>query len=207
MKLNINIRKWEQAKSLRREGNIPAIVYGKHLSAPISIFLNKNEFIKKFRDSGYSTALTLEWKDVSELVLVQNIQLDPVSDVVLHVDFLAVKRDEKVKTEVSIIVTGEAPVEKLGDGRVQLVKDFIEVEAFPQDLPNQIELDISEIKELSDVIFVKDLKLSDKVEVLDDPEQAILTVLTLAVEEEVEEETTEEWEEWEEASKSEESAE
>ncbi len=149
----------------------------------------------------------MEWKDVSELVLVQNIQLDPVSDVVLHVDFLAVKRDEKVKTEVSIIVTGEAPVEKLGDGRVQLVKDFIEVEAFPQDLPNQIELDISEIKELSDVIFVKDLKLSDKVEVLDDPEQAILTVLTLAVEEEVEEETTEEWEEWEEASKSEESAE
>jgi large subunit ribosomal protein L25 len=67
-----------------------------------------------------------------------------------------------------------------------LVKDFIEVEAFPQDLPHDITIDISVIQTMNDTIFVKDLKVSDKVEILDDPEQAIVTVLTMA-EEEVEE--------------------
>lgn len=114
--------------------------------------------------------------------------MDPVSDVLLHIDFLAIKADEKVTTEVSIILTGESPIEKLGEGKVQLIKDFIEVEAFPQDLPHNITIDISAIQNINDVIFVKDLKISDKVEVLDDPEQAIVTVAT--TNEEVVEEVT-----------------
>ena len=65
------------------------------------------------------------------------------------------------------------------------MKDFIEVEAFPQDLPHDITIDISVIKNINDVIVVGDLKFSDKVEVLDDPEQAIVTVLIMT--EEVEE--------------------
>jgi len=197
MKLNVNIRQGEKSKDLRKEGNIPAIIYGKHLSAPVSVFCKKNDFIKKFKQAWYSTALTLEGKWVEELVLVQDMQLDPVSDIVLHVDFLAVKKDEKVSTEVPVILVGEAPVEKLGEGKIQLVKDFVEVEAFPQDLPHDIKIDISVIATLNDVVFVKDLKLSDKVKILDDMEQPILTVVTLA--EEVEEEApvetaTAEWE-------------
>lgn len=66
-----------------------------------------------------------------------------------------------------------------------MVKDFIEVEAFPQDLPHDVTIDISVIQNINDVIVVKDLKFSDKVEVLDDPEQAIVTVLIIT--EEVEE--------------------
>ena len=58
-----------------------------------------------------------------------------------------------------------------------MVKDFVEVEAFPQDLPREITVDISVIQTLNDAIFVKDLKFSDKVEVLDDPEQIIITVV------------------------------
>lgn len=189
MKLNVHIRQAEKSKELRKAGNVPAIVYGKHLSAPISIFCNKNDFIKKFKQSGYSTALTLEGKDVEEMVLVQDIQLDPVSDVVLHIDFLAVKKDEKVKTEVPVILTWEAPIEKLWEGKIQLVKDFVEVEAFPQDLPHDIKVDVSTITKTNDVVFVKDLQISDKVKILDDMEQPILTVVTLV--EEVEEETTE----------------
>lgn len=195
MKLNVYIRQWEDLKQMRKDGNIPAIIYGKHLSAPISVFCKKNDFIKKFKQAGYSTALTLEGKDIEELVLVQDMQLDPVSDIVLHVDFLAVSKNEKVKTEVPVLLIGESPIEKLGEGKIQLVKDFVEVEAFPQDLPHDIKVDISTIASLNDTVFVKDLNLSDKVKILDDMEQPILTVVTLA--EEVEEapvETTEEWE-------------
>lgn len=185
MKLNVYIRQGEKANHLRKDGNVPAIVYGKHLEAPISIFCNKNDFIKKFKQSWYSTALTLEGKGVEELVLVQDIQVDPVSDVVLHIDFLAVKKDEKVSAEVPVILVGESPVEKLGEGKIQLVKDFVEVEAFPQDLPHDIKVDISTIATSNDTVFVKDLKVSDKVKILEDMEQPILTVVSLA--EEVEE--------------------
>lgn len=100
----------------------------------------------------------------------------------MHVDFLAINADEKVTTEIPLILTGESPVEKLGQGKIQLIKDFIEVEALPQDLPHNITIDISTIQDMNDVIFVKDLQVSSKVEVLDDPEQAIVTVLTMTEE-------------------------
>ena len=117
--------------------------------------------------------------------MIQDIQLDPVTDVLIHIDFLAVNKDEKVTTEIPVKLIGESVVEKLGEGKIQLLKDFIEVEAFPQDLPHDITIDISAIKNINDVIVVRDLKFSDKVEVLDDPEQAVVTVLILT--EEVEE--------------------
>lgn len=104
----------------------------------------------------------------------------------MHVDFLAVKSDEKVTTEVALKLIGESIIEKLGQGKIQLVKDFVEVEAFPQDLPHDFPIDISIIETMNDAIFVKDLKVSDKVKILDDPEQVLVTILTIA-EEEVEE--------------------
>ncbi len=182
MKLNVHIRQGEKSTHLRKDGNIPAIVYGKHLKSPVSIFCNKNDFIKKFKQAWYSTALTLEGKDIEELVLIQDMQLDPISDIVLHVDFLAVKKDVKVSAEVPVILVGESPIEKLGEGKIQLVKDFVEVEAFPQDLPHDIKIDVSTIASINDTVFVKNLKVSDKVKVLEDMEQPVLTVVTLTEE-------------------------
>jgi hypothetical protein len=74
-------------------------------------------------------------------------------------------------------------------GKIQLVRDFIEVEAFPQDLPHNIVIDISKIQSINDTIFIKDLEVSDKVKILSDLEEAIVVVLKLA-EEEVEEVAT-----------------
>lgn len=183
MKLQVALRKEEKNKDIRKEGNIPAIIYGKHLNKPVSVMCNKNDFIKKFKETGYSTPLTLEGKDVDQFVLIQDMQLDPVSDVVLHVDFMAVNKNEKVTTEVPVKLIGESPIEKLGEGKIQLLKDFVEVEAFPQDLPHDVQIDISVIEKMDDTIFVKDIKLSDKVTILDDLEQPLITVLKLAAEE------------------------
>ena len=143
----------------------------------------KNDFLKRYKEAGYSTPMTLKGKDIDQMVLIQDIQLDPVTDNLLHIDFLAVSKDEKVRTEVPVILIGESSVEKLGEGKIQLIKDFIEVEALPQDLPHNVSVDISVIKTMNDTIFVKDLKFSDKVTVLDDLEQAVITVLKLAEEE------------------------
>lgn len=186
MKLHVTLRWDTTAKDIREKGNIPAVVYSKHLESPLHIACKKNDFIKRFKESGYSTPLTLEGDKIDQLVLIQDVQVDPVNDVVLHVDFLAVKQDEKVTAEVPVKLTGESQVEKLGEGKIQLLKDFVEVEAFPQDLPHDITLDISVIEKMWDTILVKDIQISDKVEILDDLEQPLVTVLKLA-EEEVEE--------------------
>jgi large subunit ribosomal protein L25 len=185
MKLNISLRKDEKVKNIRADGFVPAVVYGKHLDKPLSIICKKNDFIKLYKEAGYSTAITLEGDGVDQLVLIQDIQLDPVSDFLMHVDFLAVNKNEKVTTEVPLKIIGESVVEKLGLGKIQVLKDFIEVEAFPQDLPHDFTVDISTIQDINDTIFVKDIKVSSKVTVLDEPEQALVTVLILT--EEVEE--------------------
>ncbi len=183
MELHVDLRKGEKNSAIRKEGNIPAVVYGKHMAAPLSIICKKNDFIKKFKEAGYSTPLTLEGDGVDQFVLIHDMQLDPVSDFVLHADFLAVNKDEKVTAEVPVILVGESPLEKLGEGKIQLLKDYIEVEAFPQDLPHDVKIDISVVQKMDDTIFVKDIQVSDKVEILDDMEQPLITVLRLAAEE------------------------
>ncbi len=185
MKLTVTVRQDKKAKDLRKEWLIPGIVYGKHLKAPIKVASPRNDLLKKYREAWYSTPITLEGDGVDQLVLIQDIQLDPVTDSLIHIDFLAVNKDEKVTTEIPVLLIWESPIEKLGEGKIQLIKDFIEVEAFPQDLPHDITIDISVIQNINDVITVKDLSFSDKVKVLDDPEQAVVTVLIIT--EEVEE--------------------
>ena len=95
----------------------------------------------------------------------------------------ALKNTEKVKASVAIIMTGIAPVEKDGIGKVQLVKDHIMVEALPRDLPHDIKVDISNLNTLQDGIFVSDLVISDKVTILDDEELPVVVVSQLQKEE------------------------
>ncbi len=185
MKLTVQVRTatGKEVKKLRREGQLPAVVYGKTLETPVLLSCLKNDFIKVYRTAGYSTPIELVG-GVDQLVLLQDMQLDPVSDEVLTVDFLAVNKNEKVSASVPVVLIGESKVEKLNEGKVQLVKDEVEVEAFPQDLPHSIEIDLAQIETANDVIFVKDLKLSDKVKVLDDGEQPVVTVVELSDESE-----------------------
>lgn len=198
MELAVNLRteKAKELKKLRNKDIVPCIVYGKYIDAPVTISCNKQDFIKAYKDAGYSMPITLKGDGVDQLVLIHNIQVDPVTDYVLHVDFITLKKGQKVQTEVQIIVEWEAMVEKLGLWNVQLVKDSIEIEALPKDLPHNIVVDISKLETINDVIFVKDLDLGTGVELIGDPEQAVITVL--AIVEEVEEEVSEETTEWEE---------
>lgn len=113
MELIVTSRQDKKAKDLRKEGLIPGIVYGKHLKSPIAVACKRNDIIKRYKEAGYSTPLTLKGEKLDQLVLIQDIQVDPVSDLLMHVDFLAVKADEKVTTEVPLKLIGESPIEKL----------------------------------------------------------------------------------------------
>ena len=192
MKLSVKKRDifGKKVKNLRAQGLVPAVVYGKHVEAE-SISCVKNDLLKVYRTAWYSTPVELTW-DVDQLVLINSLQLDPVSDEIISADFLAVSRTEKVSAKIPVVTVWESQLEKLNEGKVMQIRDEVEVEAFPQDLPSTFEIDISVLQTVNDVFFIKDLKVSDKVTILDDPELPILTVSVLSDEEPAEEAATEE---------------
>ena len=192
MKLSVKKRDvfGKKVKTLRAQGLVPAVIYGKHIDAAESISCLKNDLLKIYRTAWYSTPIELTG-DVDHLVLINSLQLDPVSDEIIAADFLAVSKTEKVSAKIPVVVCGESQLEKLNEGKIMLVKDEIEVEALPQHLPSKFEVDVSVLQTVNDVFFVKDLKVSNKVTVLDDPELPILTVSVIAADDEA---TATEWE-------------
>ena len=190
MKLSVKKRDifGKKVKNLRAQGLIPAVIYGKHVQAE-SISCVKNDLLKIYRTAWYSTPVELTG-DVDQLVLINSLQLDPVSDEIISADFLAVSRTEKVSAKIPVVTFWESQLEKLNEGKIMQIRDEVEVEAFPQDLPSKFEIDISVLQTVNDVFFIKDLKVSDKVTILDDPELPILTVSVLS--DEAEEEQTQE---------------
>jgi len=180
MKLSVKKRELlgKKVKLLRNEGLVPAVVYGKRTDAT-SISCVKNDLLKVYRASGYTTPVELTG-DMDQLVLIHSLQLDPISDEIISADFLAVSKTEKVKANIPVVMTGECPLEKLNEGRVQLVKDTITVEAFPQDLPSQIEIDLSGLDSIDSVVFVSDVKVDDKVVIVDEATLPVVTVLSLS---------------------------
>lgn len=181
-------------KNLRKDGLVPAIVYGKNLKESLPVSFKKLDFLKLYREVWTSTAFDIEWDWIKEFVLIQDYSLDPVTDVLIHVDFLIVSKDEKVQVEVPLVFEWESIVEKEWSWKIEFLRDFVLIQAYPQDLPSNIKIDISSIKTSNDVLFVKDIKVDSKLEVTDDLEQPIITVVSIK-EEKVEEEVVEDSEE------------
>ena len=115
MKLSVKHRDLtgKKVKSLRREGLLPAVIYGRHVT-PQSISCVKNDLLKVYKTSGYTTPVELVG-DVDQLVLINSFQLDPVTDELISADFLAVSRTEKVTASVPVEMVGECPLEKLNE--------------------------------------------------------------------------------------------
>ncbi len=183
MKLNVELRniKWKKVRKLRREDKVPAVVYATHLEKPISILCDRNEFVKLYRQTWYSTPITLTWEWVDELVLIQDIQLDPVTDKAIHIDFLWIKKWVKVSAEVAIVMIWdeESPLVKSWEVNFELLKDYLMINALPKDLVKEITVDVSGVTDLDTVIFVKDLQLPEWIVSEEDGELPVVTVIDL----------------------------
>ncbi len=183
MKLNVELRniKWKKVRKLRREDKVPAVVYATHLEKPISILCDRNEFVKLYRQTWYSTPITLTWEWVDELVLIQDIQLDPVTDKAIHIDFLWIKKWVKVSAEVAIVMIWdeESPLVKSWEANFELLKDYLMINALPKDLVKEITVDVSGVTDLDTVIFVKDLQLPEWIVSEEDGELPVVTVIDL----------------------------
>lgn len=188
MKLAVDPRSvvWKKVKDLRKQSKVPGVIYGRHLDTPVSISFDKVEFVRAFKAAGNSTPISLHGEWINQLVMIYDVQYHPVSDHVIHVDCLAVNKDEKTTAEVPVILVGESPFESNNLGRVQLIRSRLEVEALPLDLPHHIEVDVSNLTEEGQVLHISDIIVSDKVTLVDDPTLTVIS--TVAFSEEVEEE-------------------
>ena len=173
----------KKVKILRKEGFIPAIIYGREIET-LPISLEKRVTTLLFNKISGSTILTIIVDGKEHATLVREVQRDYLKNEILHVDLQAVSLKEKLRTHVSLTLVGKAPVLENFEALIVSGIDQIEVECLPQDLVDTIEVDISQMAEIGDAIYVKDLPKLPNVEVLTDLEE--LVAVANAVKEEVE---------------------
>jgi large subunit ribosomal protein L25 len=165
-----------KVKNLRKEGILPGNVYGKKVKSE-SLQVNLKDFEKIYKEVGETGLVTLEIGTEKKPVLIHNLQMQPVTDEPIHVDFLQVDLKEKVTAQVPVELSGESPAEKQGLGTVVLMLNEIEVEALPADLPEKFEIDRGTLTDVDQVLKVSDLKVDkSKVTVNTDAEELVVKV-------------------------------
>ena len=162
-------------KSFKRQNWIPGVVYGKGETAR-TIFLPARQFNKTLQIHGIRGVFSLEMEgEKPAMVLIREIQKDPIKGDLIHVDFLTLSMDEKVNNLVNIQIIGEEDVLKKG-AIVQTGLKEAEVICLPQDIPEHFSFDISNL-EIGDKITVADIVLPEGVELVTDPDALIIAVL------------------------------
>ncbi len=172
----------KKVKALRREGLIPAELYG-HGFANVHLTLPAKEFNKVFKAAGATTVVTLLLGTEKKPAMIHEVARDSVTSEIIHVDLHQVRMDELVKAHVPLEFIGESPAVKADGAVINKSMSEIEVEAFPQNLPHSITVDLSALDVLDKSIYVKDLAIPKNVTVLIDLETAVATATPPAPEE------------------------
>ena len=174
----------KQVKALRRQGILPGVIYG-HTVTPMSISLDLHDASLALAGLTSSSIITIDVEGKQYPVLVREKQKNYVKNSLIHVDFQAVSLTEKIRTAVAIELHGVAPAIKDFNGIVVHNLSQLEVEALPQDLPERIVVDLTKLAHLGDAVHVRDLVISDKVDILTDGDESIVVVTAAGEEEEI----------------------
>lgn len=184
IKAEIRTALGRKVKKIRKEGFIPATIYGKGLESKSVQFL-ATELEKLFEEAGESTLVNLILEKESLPVLFRNPQYHVIDGDLIHIDCYKVNLKEKISTMVPIEFIGESQSVKDGNTLVT-VTDEIEIEALPADLPEKIEIDLSALETLESSITVADIKIDlSKLEIKTDQEQLIAKTEEPRAEEEI----------------------
>ncbi|OGW27836.1 MAG: hypothetical protein A2X59_09385 [Nitrospirae bacterium GWC2_42_7] len=170
------------ARSLRRDGKIPAVIYREGKSEPIKLL--KKEITGLInRMSGEQVMVDLQFENGDKkLALLKDYQVDPVRGELLHTDFFEVLLTEKVKVTVHVTTLGEPIGVKRDGGILQHTLREVEIECLPDKMPERFEFDISKL-EIGQSVHVSDLKLEEDVKMLNDPHDVIVTIIAPIAEE------------------------
>ncbi|HMA84654.1 MAG TPA: 50S ribosomal protein L25/general stress protein Ctc [Desulfosalsimonadaceae bacterium] len=188
------------ARTLRQQGNMPAVLYGASIdSMPLSVNIHDMEVLLN-KVSPSQALLDLQIENGArdkKTVMIKELQIDPVKFKYLHIDFYEVKMDQQITTTVPVVTTGTSKGVEEG-GIVQIIRRELEVSCLPGDIPEQVEIDITDL-DVGDSVHVEDIDLGEKIEIPYDTNFTILTIVSPAMEleEEPEAEELEEGEEGE----------
>jgi large subunit ribosomal protein L25 len=176
MRLTANTRQitGKAARRLRRQGRLPAVVYGHSISAS-TIELDAHEFDRVYARTGRTQLIDLVVDSGRpNKVLVKEVQISPRRNTTLHVDFHQVSLREKLQVEVPVVVTGEAEPVRMGEADVLQVLHILRVECLPTDIPDSIEVDITGLDHVDAGVRVSELSLPTGVAVAVDPEELVV---------------------------------
>lgn len=168
----------KQVNALRRAGTIPAVLYGKHLAQPLALQIEERVLQKVVAQAGHNRLIKMTIDaGAPRLVLTREVQRNPISGRLTHVDFQEVSLTEKITTPVPLVLVGTSPAVTRGEGLLIHGIDEVQIRVLPGDLIPQIEVDVSVLENLNQSLFVKDLKVSDKIEILTSGEEMVAKVV------------------------------
>jgi large subunit ribosomal protein L25 len=171
------------AKRLRRAGQVPAILYGG--AEPINVAVAPRDIYRLIHGHEGSTQLlsvAFEGTSESRMAIIRDLQYDPVSEDLIHVDLQEVAMDRAIQVSVAVHHVGEAVGVKETFGILEMILREVQVSCLPGNIPDLLEADVSNLR-IGDVLTVKDLKAPEGVRILNDPNQAVATVAPPAAEE------------------------
>jgi large subunit ribosomal protein L25 len=176
LKADIRPKGKDQVKTLRRTGFVPAVVYGKGRETEL-LQIEAKTLDKVLSEAGTHQIISLEIaKKGPVMTLAREIQRDVIKRDYLHVDFLAVKMDEKIQAEVPITLVGESPAVKEQGGILTQSLDMLLIECLPGNLPSAIEVDVSGLMEFNDSLLVSDVVALADVDVITDSEYMVAKI-------------------------------
>ncbi len=163
-------------RKLRKQGLLPAVLYGQNFNS-LPIQIDKKNFLKLYKQAGKTNVIDLNLDSKTILVIVQDLDVDPVLGEVCHADFLVVNLQQKVKVTVPIKYVGNPIGVKQLDAVLTVNIDELEIEVLPEKIPDFITVDVTNLTNIHDSISVADLlQVSQEYEILNDPETVLVSL-------------------------------
>jgi large subunit ribosomal protein L25 len=170
------------ARRVRREGKIPAVVYGAGKNA-LTVSVDPRQVSRILHsETGHNTVFDLAMDGERTKAMIVDWQYEPIKGSLLHIDLKRIAMDQKLRVNIPIELVGEPAGVKQQGGILEQIAREVEVECLPGDIPNQIELSVSELV-FGTVLRISDLPKNDKIKYLSDPEQPIAHIITIKEEE------------------------
>jgi large subunit ribosomal protein L25 len=174
--------------ALRRQGLIPGVVYGPAMEGTIQVSVNRRELERFYQAHGHSALFTLKWDGGSQQVFIREVQVEPVRHTPLHVDFFAPNLNKALTAAVPVVLHHHS---SRAEGILMQLLETVELRGLPNELPTQIDADVSKLVAVGDQLHASDLALPGSVELITPGDAPVASIVAQALREEAEELETE----------------
>ena len=185
----------KRVKNLRQQGWVPGVMYGRDFDPVVLQFEERSlGQILSHVSGSQLVGINIKGEEEQETALVRDVQRDVIRGNVLHVDFYRVRMTERLTAEIPLLLVGESPIAVLNEGVLLQGVSAVEVECLPGDLVDSLAVDLADLVEIDQGVFVRDLAVPAGIDILTDPDEMIVRVVAMREEEELEEIAIEELE-------------